>query len=113
MAASNGSEYFELDVEAQNESFGRPSNAESVADDENELMWAAIERLPSQKRSNFALVRNNSPSQPSAIDVRKLDRANRQLVVQRALATSDQDNFTLLSGVKERLDQYESVKRLT
>ncbi|GAA0153723.1 ATP-binding cassette [Lithospermum erythrorhizon] len=106
MAASNGSEYFELDVEAQNESFGRPSNAESVADDENELMWAAIERLPSQKRSNFALVRNNSrPSQPSAIDVRKLDRVNRQLVVQRALATSDQDNFTLLSGVKERLDQ--------
>ena len=39
------------------------------------------------------------------IDVRKLDRLNRQLVVEKAFATTEQDNFKLLSAIKERLDR--------
>ncbi|KAK4492092.1 hypothetical protein RD792_002889 [Penstemon davidsonii] len=112
MAASNGSEYFELDVEFEGEnSFARPSNAESVANDEEELRWAAIERLPSQHRSNFALLRRSASQSDGGeeftdtVDVRKLDRFNRELVVKRALATTAQDNFILLSGIKERLDR--------
>ncbi|CAA0842345.1 ABC transporter G family member 31, partial [Striga hermonthica] len=115
MAASNGSEYFELDVEYEGENaFIRPSNAESVAEDEEELRWAAIERLPSQQRSNFALVRRTASDSgggggdgggTDTVDVRKLDRFNRELVVRRALATTAQDNFQLLSGIKERLDK--------
>ncbi|KAG8371495.1 hypothetical protein BUALT_Bualt13G0093600 [Buddleja alternifolia] len=112
MAASNGSEFFELDVLDDGESsFGRPSNAELVAQDEEELRWAAIERLPSQQRNNFALLRR-TPSRSDGgeectdtVDVRKLDRLNRELVVTRALATNAQDNFKLLSGIKERLDR--------
>ncbi|XP_009614154.1 ABC transporter G family member 31 isoform X1 [Nicotiana tomentosiformis] len=110
MAASNGSEYFELDVEAQ-ESFGRRSNAESVAEDEQELMWAALEKLPTRKRTNLALVKRTAEESDDSVgertdtvDVRKLDRNTRQLVVDRAMATSEQDNYKLLSGVKERLD---------
>ncbi|KAM1341583.1 hypothetical protein ACFX2F_006016 [Malus domestica] len=108
-AASNGSEYFE--IEAGNESFARPSNAESVAEDEEELMWAAIGRLPSQRRTNTALVRKRESDGRSGgekvetVDVRKLDRFNRELVVKKALATNDQDNYLLLSAVKERLDK--------
>lgn len=112
MAASNGSEYFELDVEAQ-ESFGRRSNAESVAEDEQELMWAALEKLPTRKRTNLALVKRTAEESDDSVgertdtvDVRKLDRNTRQLVVDRAMATSEQDNYKLLSGVKERLDRY-------
>ncbi|KAK6145270.1 hypothetical protein DH2020_022090 [Rehmannia glutinosa] len=112
MAASNGSEYFELDVESEVENtFSRPSNAEFVAEDEEELRWAAIERLPSQQRSNFALVRRTASrsdggeESTDTIDVRKLDRFNRELVVRRALATTAQDNFQLLSGIKERFDK--------
>ncbi|PIN16189.1 Pleiotropic drug resistance proteins (PDR1-15), ABC superfamily [Handroanthus impetiginosus] len=112
MAASNGSEFFELDVEADAEStFSRPSNAELVAEDEEELRWAAIERLPSQQRSNYAFVRRDAEESDGGeestdtIDVRKLDRFNRELVVRRALATTAQDNFKLLSGIKERLDR--------
>lgn len=110
-AASNGSEYFE--IEAGNESFARPSNAESVAEDEEELMWAAIGRLPSQRRTNTALVRKGESDgrgggeKVETVDVRKLDRFNRELVVKKALATNDQDNYLLLSAVKERLDKYE------
>lgn len=108
MAASNGSEYFEFEIEAGNESFSRPSNAESVAEDEEELLWAAIARLPSQKRSNFALLRK-TPSErgrTEAIDVSKLDRHGRELLVKKALATTDQDNYKLLSAIKERLDRF-------
>ncbi|XP_050370923.1 ABC transporter G family member 31 isoform X3 [Argentina anserina] len=102
MAASNGSEYFELGIEGTNETFARPSNAESVAEDEEELMWAAIRRLPSQKQSNTAILKSEKSQ---TIDVRKLDRHNRELVVSKALATNDQDNHRLLSAIKERLDR--------
>lgn len=112
MAASNGSEYYELDVEFEADStFSRPSNADAVALDEEELRWAAIERLPSQKRPNFALLKrtasesDGSRESTDAIDVRKLNRFNRELVVRRALATTEQDNYKLLSGIKERLDR--------
>lgn len=111
-AASNGSEYFEFDVESQADVFSRPSNAENVEEDEEELMWAAIERLPSQKRTNFALLRRTISETSGGIqttetvDVRKLDRVNRELLVKKALATSEQDNFKLLTGIKERLDRY-------
>jgi hypothetical protein len=111
MAASNGSEFFELDIGEANEVLVRPSNAESVAEDEEELRWAALERLPSLKQKNFALLRSPSDSggeenRTKTVDVRKLDRLNRQLVVKNAFATNEQDNYRLLSAIKERLDRY-------
>ncbi|XP_043723662.1 ABC transporter G family member 31-like [Telopea speciosissima] len=112
MAASNGSEYFEVDVDRRRDSFAwRSSNAEEVEKDEEELLWAALERLPSQKRDNFALLRRTSSESDGGeeitetIDVRKMNRECRELVVQKAFATNEQDNFKLLSGVKQRLDR--------
>lgn len=105
MATSNGSEYYEYKVGTESESFARPSNA---AEDEEELLWAAIAELPSQKQSNFALLRK-SPSEDGrteTIDVRKLDRHGRELLVKKAFATNDQDNHKLLSAIKDRLDRY-------
>lgn len=118
MAASDGSEYFALDMEAQVDNFPRQSNAESVAQDEEELMWAALERLPTRKRQNFALLKRapsritadddaagGSGEKTEAVDVRKLNRVTRELVVKQALATSEQDNYKLLAAIKERLDR--------
>ncbi|XP_074289923.1 ABC transporter G family member 31 isoform X2 [Silene latifolia] len=115
MAASNGSEFFELDV-LEGGSFSRPSNAEAVAKDEDELLWAAIERLPSVKRSNYAILRGSTTlemadddrdggaeSAISTVDVRKLDRNYREIIVRKALDTTEQDNYKLVSGVKERI----------
>ncbi|XP_010414331.1 PREDICTED: ABC transporter G family member 31 [Camelina sativa] len=119
-AASNGSEYFEFDVETGRESFARPSNADTVEQDEEDLRWAAIGRLPSQRHggSNLGttiLRRSQTQSQTTSgyadgnvvqtIDVKKLDRADREMLVRQALATSDQDNYKLLSAIKERLDR--------
>ncbi|KAL3611256.1 hypothetical protein D5086_002276 [Populus alba] len=113
-AASNGSEFFELDIDPVRESFSRPSNAEALEEDEDELVWEAISRLPSNKRGNFAVIRK-SPSEhdrsggygerEEMIDVRRLDRHKRELVVKKALATNAQDNYKLLSAIKERLDR--------
>ncbi|KAK4275171.1 hypothetical protein QN277_018300 [Acacia crassicarpa] len=114
-AATDGTEYFDAGFDAGltlRESFARPSNAETVEEDEEELRWAAISRLPSRRRDNFALVRQTSSDADGEesgtekiIDVRKLNRAHRELVVKQALATNDQDNYRLLSGIKERLDR--------
>ncbi|XP_073114830.1 ABC transporter G family member 51 [Elaeis guineensis] len=118
MAASSGMEYFEIDVEASTEHFSRPSNADVVEEDEVELVWAAVERLPSMKRRDFAIVRRDSVSSPrgrrggavdsapfEVVDVRKLDRRGRERVLQKALATNDQDNYNLLAGIKARFDR--------
>lgn len=112
MAAADGSEYFDVGL-VGSESFARPSNAETLEADEEELRWAALARLPSQKRKNYALVRESVPeaeeegeSPGALIDVRKLSRAHRELVVRQALATNDQDNYKLLAAIKERLDRY-------
>lgn len=115
-AASNGSEYFELDMETGRESFARPSNAETVEQDEEDLRWAAIGRLPSQREGSHLSILRRSQTQTQTsgyadgnvvqtIDVRKLDRSDREMVVRQALATSDQDNYKLLSAIKERLDR--------
>ncbi|KAJ9698671.1 hypothetical protein PVL29_007638 [Vitis rotundifolia] len=111
MAASNGSEYFEFEMGSRNDRFSR-STREEVEADEDELMWEAILRLPSQKRTNFALMKRSASEaegeqRTDTIDVRKLDRLNRQLVVKKAFATTEQDNFKLLSAIKERLDRYD------
>ncbi|KAF3968871.1 hypothetical protein CMV_007280 [Castanea mollissima] len=107
MAASNGSEYFEMEIGEANDMLKRPSNASSVAEDEEELRWAAIERLPSVKRMNMAFVKRSASSSSGnePIDVRKLDRYKRELVVKNAFATNEQDNYRLLSAIKERLDK--------
>ncbi|GAU43515.1 hypothetical protein TSUD_245430 [Trifolium subterraneum] len=114
MAASDGSEYFEIgSVGSESFAFTRASNADTLEEDEQELHWAALSRLPSQKRVNYAVLRASSTSnrQPTPenadklIDVRKLNRFHRELVVKKALATNDQDNYALLSAVKERLNR--------
>ncbi|KAL8225145.1 hypothetical protein R6Q57_017702 [Mikania cordata] len=110
MAASDGSEYFDVDIESGRDTFSRRSNAEEVHRDETELMWAAIERLPSGKEKKTALMRHQAPGsnrseRTETVDVTKLDRRNRSLIVRKALDTSEQDNFKLLAAIKERFDR--------
>ena len=56
-AAWNGSEYFDIDVETGRQSFTRPSNAETIEQDEEYLRWAAVGRLPSQRQGSHPSVR--------------------------------------------------------
>lgn len=111
MAASDGSEYFDVDIESGRDTFSRRSNTEEVQRDETELLWAAIERLPSSKEKKTALMRrqtsgSNRSEKTETVDVTKLDRRKRSLIVKKALDTSEQDNFKLLAAIKERFDRY-------
>ncbi|CAN1252472.1 ABC transporter G family member 31, partial [Linum perenne] len=87
-----------------------------------ELIWNEINTLPPDERRHYAVLRRKAselidtdsdgaddvPIQlAEKIDVRKLDRAGRQLVLRIALATNSQDNSNLLAGIKERLDRAE------
>ncbi|XP_059626494.1 ABC transporter G family member 31-like [Cornus florida] len=105
MEASNGNVFLDLENETSSNA------AEAVAKGEEELLWAALERLSSKKRTNFALLRRSvseadgGEERIETIDVRKLDRFSRELVVKKALATSEQNNYKLLSGIKQRLDR--------
>ncbi|KAK7305391.1 hypothetical protein VNO77_43296 [Canavalia gladiata] len=95
-----------MSPEATGESFARASNAEWVEEDEQELKMAALLRLPTTKRLNFALIRKPSNENVmDQVDVRKLSRVHRQYIVKEALATNDQDNYKLLSAMKERFNR--------
>ncbi|KAH1153472.1 hypothetical protein AAZX31_18G062400 [Glycine max] len=109
---------FSFDMTSERESFARASNAEWVEEDEEELQMAALLRLPTQKRVNTALVRKPSSDTSNRgdsgkkkakvleqIDVRKLNRSHRERLVKDALATNEQDNYKLLSAIKERFDR--------
>ncbi|XP_058109090.1 ABC transporter G family member 31-like [Magnolia sinica] len=100
----------DIDIDQHNDVFPRPTNAEALQEDEEELLWAAIEKLPSQKRSNFAIIKRNASKDgvhpvTETFDVRKLDRTRREQLVRNAMATNEQDNYILLSSIKERLDR--------
>ncbi|XP_061368731.1 ABC transporter G family member 31-like [Gastrolobium bilobum] len=119
--ASNGTQYFDFDMasETGRESFARASNAEWVEEDEEELQMAALLRLPTMKRVNLALVRKPSSDQSNkgsssgegkkkkmeTVDVRKLNRFHRERLVDEAFATNEQDNYKLLSAIKERFNR--------
>lgn len=115
---------FDVITESREHSFARASNAEWVEEDEEELQMAALLRLPTQKRINIALMRkpstellrSNSSSSITGsstkkrkmeqVDVRKLSRNHRQHLVKEALATSEQDNYKLLSAINQRFKRY-------
>ncbi|KAF1894840.1 hypothetical protein Lal_00028284 [Lupinus albus] len=106
---------YDMASESGRDSFARASNAEWVEEDEEELQMAALLRLPTTKRANLALLRNLSSSSGNSdskkmnnikmeqIDVRRLNRLHRERLVKNALATNDQDNYKLLSDIKNRL----------
>ncbi|KAG4994966.1 hypothetical protein JHK82_031699 [Glycine max] len=109
---------FSFDMASERELFARASNAEWVEQDEEELQMVALLRLSMQKHVNTTLVRklsldmsNRGGSSPGKknkvkIDVRKLNRFHRERVVKDALATNEQDNYKLLSAIKEHFDKW-------
>ncbi|KAJ0084446.1 hypothetical protein Patl1_30942 [Pistacia atlantica] len=73
---------------------------ESRWKEDEELMLETLPRLPSPNQGNLA----DGVAGAETNDVWNLSRRFRQLVVQNAMATNDQDNYKLLSATRERLD---------
>lgn len=86
--------------------FKNSSSRRQESDDQKELEWAALEKLPTYHRLRTAILESNGEVEASGpIDVRRLAKGQRTSIVEKALATSEQDNFRFLSMVKERLQR--------
>ncbi|TVU00019.1 hypothetical protein EJB05_54597, partial [Eragrostis curvula] len=86
------------------------SGDQQQQDDELELKWAAIERLPTSDRLHTALLHarlrlNNAAPPLDMVDVRRLDAAERRLVVDTLIASIHRDNIRLLQKQRQRMDR--------
>lgn len=102
--------------------FSRRSSTEAEEDDLEALTWAAMERLPTYMamlEEDTQVEAQNSRSGAGErsfsgiigrkkvlpVDVRHLHKAQRQRLLEKAFATTDQDNAILLQRLKQRIDR--------
>lgn len=85
--------------------FKNSSSRRRETDDQMELEWAALEKLPTYHRLRTAILDSNGVDGDAhgTIDVRHLAKGQRTSIVEKALATSEQNNERFLMKVKERL----------
>ncbi|RDX66053.1 ABC transporter G family member 31, partial [Mucuna pruriens] len=95
MVALMKAEYSEIGS-IGSESFARVSNAKTLAEDEEELQWAALENSDVRFCTDL----------DNLTDVKKLSYSCREFVVKKALTTIDKDNFYLLFAIKKRLNKF-------
>ncbi|CAK9145272.1 unnamed protein product [Ilex paraguariensis] len=94
-------------------SFRSASDARSSRqnEDEVELQWAAIERLPTYKRLRLSLFDHtnlhgsNKEEGKAVIDVTKLGALERHVFIEKLLNKIEKDNHRLFQKVKERMDR--------
>lgn len=94
--------------------FRSSSNDRGELDDQEELKWAALEKLPTYSRLRTAYIDQNlegpgglgRAAGAGPVDVRNLGKGQRASLVEKALATSEQDNERFLSKVKERVQRF-------
>ncbi|KAK5783684.1 hypothetical protein PVK06_038197 [Gossypium arboreum] len=91
-------------------------------DDEMELQWAAIQRLPSFKRLRTSLfdhkLLNDTTKEEEdikvdrkrkVIDVTELGALERRVFIEKLITKIEDDNLRLLKKLKERIDRQESI----
>ncbi|CAL5090732.1 unnamed protein product [Urochloa decumbens] len=71
-------------------------------DDEAELKWAAVERLPTLDRLHTSLLHGGDLEM---VDVRRLGAAERRMVVDTLIANIHRDNLRLLRKQRQRMDR--------
>ncbi|KAK8588131.1 hypothetical protein V6N13_087078 [Hibiscus sabdariffa] len=101
-----------------------PSSFRANNDDEVELQWAAIERLPTFERLRTSLFDHQLINDGDAskaeedvkvdrkrevIDVTELGALERRFFIQKLISKIEDDNLRLLKKLKERIDRQESM----
>ncbi|XVE73519.1 hypothetical protein DITRI_Ditri11bG0124800 [Diplodiscus trichospermus] len=99
-------------------SFRRTSSSRENDDDELELQWAAIERLPTYRRIRTSLfdqkLLNDSKEEDNilgrkVIDVTELGALERRVFIDKLITRIEDDNLRLLKKLKERIDRQEPL----
>ncbi|PIA64438.1 hypothetical protein AQUCO_00100133v1 [Aquilegia coerulea] len=88
------------------------STAESAwrsNDDEEDLKWAALEKLPTYARTTVSLLKLNQSESGKfhheQIDVRRIDLQTRQELLDRLVHIIDNDNEVFVQKLRERIDK--------
>ncbi|XP_030522373.1 pleiotropic drug resistance protein 2-like [Rhodamnia argentea] len=79
-----------------------------VADDEEELRWAAIERLPTYDRLRKGIltqVQSNGRVMQEEVDVTKLGTQDKKVLMESILKVVEEDNEKFLRRLRDRTDQ--------
>jgi ABC-type multidrug transport system fused ATPase/permease subunit len=79
-------------------------HADRENDDEAELKWAAVERLPTLDRLHTSLFLLHG-LELQMVDVRRLCAAERRMVVDTLIANIHRDNLRLLRKQRQRMDR--------
>jgi len=90
-------------------SFQRKGAGDGVDDDEEELKWAAIEKLPTFSRARKGVLNRVLESgEESAVEVdyTRLGSVNRKILIDNVLRIVEEDNGRLLRRLRARIDGY-------
>lgn len=82
-------------------------------DEEHELLWAAIERLPTFRRVRTSLFSDDHDDGDGTgefegkrmVDVTKLEDLERRMFVEKLIKHIEHDNLRLLQKLRERIDR--------
>uniref|UniRef100_A0A6N2MYY0 ABC transporter domain-containing protein n=1 Tax=Salix viminalis TaxID=40686 RepID=A0A6N2MYY0_SALVM len=76
-------------------------------EDEIELQWAAIERLPTFRRLRLSLFDEKEEDEEGkrVVDVTKLEALERHVFIDKLINRIEEDNCRLLNKLKERIDK--------
>lgn len=88
------------------------SNRHTHEDDEEELKWAAIERLPTFDRLRKGILRqvlDNGKVVHDEVDVTKLGMKEKKLLLESILKVVEEDNVELLRRLRDRIDRSVSI----
>jgi ABC-type multidrug transport system fused ATPase/permease subunit len=87
------------------ESLSRSLSLNQDKDDEVELRWAAVERLPTLDRIHTSLLLHTDQDRDQVVDVRSLGAAERIMVVDTLISNVHRDNLRLLRKQRQRMDR--------
>lgn len=89
--------------------FERSKREDYGGDDEEELKWAAIERLPTFERMRKSIVKQVLESgrfSYKEVDISKLDLQEKNKLLEGILRTVDEDNEKFLQKIRDRIDRF-------
>ncbi|KAM6595315.1 hypothetical protein CsatA_005839 [Cannabis sativa] len=88
--------------------FQRSARQMTVEEDEEELRWAAIERLPTydrMRRGMLSQVMSNGKMRSEEVDVTKLGSQDKKLLMESILRVVEEDNEKFLKRLRARSDR--------
>ncbi|KAF6172208.1 hypothetical protein GIB67_024830 [Kingdonia uniflora] len=81
------------------------STTREITEDEVELHWAALERLPTYEQLRTSLFDQSAEDEKKrVIDVRRLGALERRIFVDKLIGNIEEDNRRLLEKFRERID---------